>query len=227
MVVGTVSATVTLGVTPIEVWPADQKLEPRGHPAILSTRFTDTAEYHPRLIARVLELEQHKNIRRRYFQGACGTKVHHVERWGCSEADLLQARAKEMYRRALNVPEAVVDLSWASIYRAGDYCMAHSHVRSTASIVYCLDPGEEDSDDSVNGRFCFVDPRLPCCCQDAPECMTTPFLPGLSTGTMLIFPSQLVHAVNPYGGARPRITLSWNLNSAVLPGSPLPPEAGA
>jgi hypothetical protein len=37
-----------------------------------------------------------------------------------------------------------------------------------------------------------------------------------------------VHAVNPYTGKRPRITLSWNINKNALPSSPLPvsPEQG-
>lgn len=56
--------------------------------------------------------------------------------------------------------------------------------------------------------------------------MTTPFFPGIAAGTMLIFPSQLVHTVNPYTGARPRITLSWNINKHILPGSPLPANEG-
>jgi hypothetical protein len=38
---------------------------------------------------------------------------------------------------------------------------------------------------------------------------------------MIIFPGQLVHCVNPYGGATPRITLSWNINREALPGSML------
>jgi predicted 2-oxoglutarate/Fe(II)-dependent dioxygenase YbiX len=50
----------------------------------------------------------------------------------------------------------------------------------------------------------------------------------MTAGTMIIFPSQLVHAVNPYTGKRPHITLSWNINKNALPGSPLPvnPEQG-
>ena len=58
--------------------------------------------------------------------------------------------------------------------------------------------------------------------------MTAPFLPGMTAGTMIIFPSQLVHAVNPYTGKRPRITLSWNINKNALPGSPhtVNPEQG-
>lgn len=57
--------------------------------------------------------------------------------------------------------------------------------------------------------------------------MTTPFFPGMVAGTMLIFPSQLVHTVNPYAGMRPRITLSWNINKNLLPGTPLPVNTGS
>lgn len=217
--------TIHLGVDAVEVWPAGQTLVPIGHPTIQATRFTDIETYHPRLVARILDIEKQKGRRKRYFQGACGTKVHHLERWGCSEADLVSARARELYRRALKADSAVVDLSWANVYRNGDYCMPHSHYRSTASVVYCLDVGDED-DASVNGRFCFVDPRLPCCCQMEQGYMTTPFLPTLLPGTMIIFPSQLVHAVNPYFGERPRLTLSWNINTHALPGEPLPSNDG-
>lgn len=213
--------TVYLGTNAVQVWPAGQELAPIGHATIQATRFTDIDAYHPRLMARILDMENRQGSRKRYFQGACGTKVHHMERWGCSEADLVSARARELFRRALKAHDAVVDLSWANVYRVGDYCMPHSHYRSTASVVYCLDVGDEE-EESVNGRFCFVDPRLPCCCQKEQGYMTTPFLPTLSPGTMIIFPSQLVHAVNPYFGTRPRLTLSWNINAHRLPGEALP-----
>jgi Putative 2OG-Fe(II) oxygenase len=52
--------------------------------------------------------------------------------------------------------------------------------------------------------------------------MTRPFLPDMVPGTMLMFPSPLVHGVNPYPGARPRITLSWNLSPVKPPGEALP-----
>jgi hypothetical protein len=32
-----------------------------------------------------------------------------------------------------------------------------------------------------------------------------------------------VHSVNPYTGTRPRITVAWNIDKDVIPGSPLPP----
>ena len=219
------SNIIHLGLKPIEVWPKDQKVESRGDATIRVTTFTDTQEYHPRLIAKILELEENQRLRKRDFRGACGTKIHHLEKWISSEAELITSRAKTLFRQVLGCEEAVVDLSWANVYRSGDYCLPHSHVRSTASVVYCLDPGEVDPADDLGGRFCFVDPRLQNCCQDQEGCVTTPFVLEMTAGTMIIFPSQLVHTVNPHAGARPHITLSWNINKKAFPVSPLPADA--
>jgi hypothetical protein len=219
--------TILLGMKAIEVWPKDCQSEICGDPTIHRITFTDTREYHPRLVAKILELEENHRLRKRDFRGACGTKIHHLEKWTSTEAELITARAKALFRKVLECEHSVVDLSWANVYRAGDYCLPHSHLRSTASVVYCLDPGDEDMDDLQAGKFCFVDPRLPNCCQHQEGCMTTPFFPGMEAGTMLIFPSQLVHTVNLYAGKRPRITLSWNINKNVLPGSPLPAGEGS
>jgi len=139
---------------------------------------------------------------------------------------LISLRARTFFRRVLECDDAAVDLSWANVYRAGDFCMPHSHVRSTASVVYCVEAGDEDMEDSLSGQFGFVDPRLSSCCQDQEGCVTKPFYPGMKKGTMIIFPSQLVHTVNPYLGKRPRITLSWNINKNPLPGTPLAANTG-
>ena len=216
---------ITLGMKAIEIWPKDCATEICGDPTICKIIFTDTQEYHPRLIAKILEFEENHRLRKRYFRGACGTKIHNIEKWMSSEVELIAARAKALFKHVLKCDQAFVDFGWANVYRSGDYCMPHSHRRSTASVIYCLDTGDEDPDDPNSGRLCFVDPRLRNCCQEQEGCMTTPFVPGMTAGTMLIFPSQLVHAVNPYTGIRPRITLSWNINNNALPGSPLPSQA--
>ncbi len=218
--------TIQVGLKPIEVWPKDQTIETRGDQTICSTTFLDVQEYHPRLIAKILELEEHRRLRKRSFHGACGTKIHHLEKWLSSEAELITMRARAFFRRVLESDVAVVDLSWANVYRAGDFCMPHSHVRSTASVIYCLETGDDDTEDALSGQFGFIDPRLSSCCPEQEGCMTAPFYPGMKMGTMLIFPSQLVHTVNPYLGRRPRITLSWNINKNILPGSALAPSAG-
>jgi hypothetical protein len=220
------SDVIHLGLKAIEVWPKDSKAEICGDPTIRKVTFTDIQEYHPRLIAKILELEENQRLRKRYFRGAGGTKIHDLGKWVSSEAELITARAKALFMQVLESDQAVLDISWANVYRTGDYCMPHSHLRSTASVVYCLDPGDEDHEDPHSGRVCFLDPRIRNCCQEQEGCMTTPFLPGMTSGTMIIFPSQLVHAVNPYTGKRPRITISWNINKNTLPGSPLPSDTG-
>lgn len=217
--------TIQLGMKPVEIWPPQLATEVCGDPTIHKITFPDIREYHPRLVAKILELEENRRLRKRYFRGACGTKIHHLEQWVGTEAELITARARALFRKVLECEHAVIDLSWANVYRNGDYCLPHSHLRSTASVLYCLDPGDEDPEDAQAGRFCFVDPRLRPCCQHQEGCVTTPFFPAMTAGTMLIFPSQLVHAVNPYTGKRPRITLSWNINKHALPGSPWPADA--
>lgn len=208
--------------SPVEVWPGSQSIETLGHPTILTTRFTDIGRYHPALVAGILEMEQRSG--KNYFRGACGTKVHHVDRWGFVEANLIHARAIELYRRALSARRAVVDWSWASVYRLGDHCMPHSHLRCNASIVYFLEPGEADPDDPLAGSFYFADPRLPCCCRTEPGRVTSLYRPELEPGSMVIFPAQLVHSVNAYYGARPRITMSWNIGDSALPGAAVPED---
>ncbi|MGA8258586.1 MAG: putative 2OG-Fe(II) oxygenase [Arenicellales bacterium] len=209
-----------IGDRPVDVWPEEQAITPLDHPTIVVTRFLDTDLYHPGLVAGILEKEREGG--RNYFRGACGTKVHQVDQWGFVEADLIHARAVELYRRALSARQAVVDWSWASVYREGDHCMPHSHLRANASIVYFLEPGEPDPDDPLAGSFYFADPRLPCCCQKEAGRVTSLYRPELEPGSMLIFPAQLVHSVNSYRGTRPRITMSWNIGATNVAGTAVP-----
>jgi hypothetical protein len=76
--------------------------------------------------------------------------------------------------------------------------------------------------DPLSGKLAIVDPRVEVCCQTRKEAMTNPLMPRMGPGTMVVFPSVLVHSVNPYTGTRPRITVAWNIDKDVIPGSPLP-----
>jgi hypothetical protein len=194
-------------------------LEARGDPNILGTVFDDIADYHPALIRKILELEHDPVLSNYLFRGGCGRKIYHIHQWGIPEAQLIHDRAIALFKQVAKSPDAAVDISWANVYRKGEYCMPHSHERSAASIVYCVETGDDDPDDPLAGRFVFVDPRIAACCLKKPGYMTTPFLPEWVAGTMIIFPSQLVHSVNPYMGETPRITMSWNINKHSLPGS--------
>jgi len=170
------------------------------------------------LIGATLAAEQDPRFRDTIFKGGCGIKVRDVAAWGASAANLIHARALQFAHRTLSRRPVFADATWASVYRAGDYCMPHSHLRSNASIVYMLDTGDDEPDDAMAGKLCFADPRIEVCCPDEPGRVTQHLIPAMSAGTMLIFASDYLHSVNPYQGRRPRITMSWNITLERLPG---------
>jgi hypothetical protein len=217
--------SVMIGTREYPVWPAGQEVRPLGHRTIGLTTFADAAEFHAGLVARINALQGDPRFANRYFRAAGGIKVYHLDRWECPEADLLNARALHVSQLLLGSDAAAIDLSWANVSRHGDYALAQSHERTAVSIVYCVDPGDEDPMDPLSGKLAIVDPRVEVCCPTRKEAMTNPLMPRMGPGTMVAFPSVLVHSVNPYTGTRPRITVAWNIDKDVIPGSPLPPGA--
>jgi hypothetical protein len=217
---------VQLGVRKVPIWPEDQALGALTEPTIWLTDFGDHERYHPRLVERILAMEKDPKYRDFFFRGGCGTKVRRMDEWGSLEAELVQRRALALFRIVTGSATAAVDDAWASIYRKGDFCMPHSHVRTTASVLYLLDPGDyAPGDPSVQvdpfaGKFCFCDPRLRSCCQAEEGRMTNLMIPDLHPGSMLIFPSEWVHMVAAYLGERPRITMSWNISPERVAGKP-------
>jgi hypothetical protein len=213
---------VQIGSQAVPIWPEGHTFDTLD--GILHfTQFTDTDLYHPGLKRAILEREQQPSVTKRYGRGGGGNKVYRFDRWGCAEATLIHERALEFFRRALKRTTAVADNLWANVSRDGDYCKPHSHHRTIASVVYFLDPGDVDVDDPEAGRFCIVDPRLPQCCGLEEGHVTTPLYADMTPGSFILFPGALVHAVNPYRGKRPRITLAWNINETAVEGSPFDP----
>ncbi len=204
---------------PSAVWPEEVRLKQAGDPTIVTAFFNDAPSWHPRMIRQLLDLARDPNFGRRY-QGCRGIKIDGIDRLESPELRLATARAEALFRRVLGAANAVVDAAWANIYHRGDYCMPHSHMRATASLVYCVDPGESDPHDPVSGRLFIADPRIAACCRPSPGYMTTPLIPAMRAGTLIIFPAQIVHAVNPYAGERPRITLAWNIGPEAIPIAP-------
>ncbi|MEX0923252.1 MAG: putative 2OG-Fe(II) oxygenase [Rhodovibrionaceae bacterium] len=202
------------------VWPQGQKYARWRGETVFLTKFTDTAAYHPALRATIMRLAQDSPLAAP-FDGMVGSrKVFDIESWDCPAARLLHARALALFEMALGPGPAVVDLSWATLYRKGDHCMAHSHPRAYASLVYFLDPGEIDPQGN-EGTFLFADPRMQICCPEEEGCMSHPCAPAGAEGLLLLFPGKTVHMVTPYFGETPRITLSWNINRAAIPGRQL------
>ncbi len=203
------------------VWPEGQKVL-RIDPAIVMTQFDDMIAFHAGLIAYLIAREREKSAKvAKQTRAAGGTKIYHVDSWPVPGARLLDQRAQALYRKIVGQPTSAVDLSWGNVYRAGDYILPHAHRRSQGSVLYMLSMGDPDGTEPLNGRFGFADPRLPMCCRETAEIMTTPHFPQLKAGSMIIFPSTVVHFATPYHGeTSPRITLSWNINKAPLPSRP-------
>lgn len=210
--------TIRVGATELAIWPDGQSAAPMSAPMMALTRFADHAVYHQPLIEATLAAEADPRFRGEIFKGGCGTKVRALSRWGSAAADLVHARAILLAHRTLSRRPVFVDDVWASVYRSGDYCMPHSHLRSNVSIVYMLDTGDVDADDKVAAKLCFADPRIPACCPHEPGRVTQTVMPDMTQGTMLIFASDYLHHVNPYFGSRPRITMSWNITLERVPG---------
>jgi hypothetical protein len=211
-------ATIAVGDSQLPTWRDGQTVAPMSAQLMAMTNFDDHASYHPALIEATLTAEQDPRFRDTIFKGGCGIKVRNISGWGAPAAALIHARALLLAHHTVSRRPVYADDTWASVYRAGDYCMPHSHLRSNLSIVYMLDPGDEDPQDALAGRLCFADPRIDACCPHEPGRVTQHVLPTMSAGTMLVFASDYLHSVNPYHGKRPRITLSWNITLEKLAG---------
>ena len=216
---------VHVGSQAVPIWPEGQAFDTLDG-ILHSTLFTDTGLYHPGLTRAILKKVSQASDVKRYGRSYGGTKLHYFERWECAEATLVHERALEFFRRALKRPAAVADTAWVNVYHDGDYCMPHSHCRATASLVYFVDPGEPDAGDPDAGQFSIVDPRLARCCRVQEGCLTNSLYTSMTPGTLLMFPASVVHAVNPYRGKRPRITIAWNINETAIEGSPFPGAIG-
>jgi Putative 2OG-Fe(II) oxygenase len=213
-------ATIAVDGQQLPTWREGQTVAPMSAQLMAITSFDDHADYHPALINATLAAEQDSRFRDTIFKGGCGIKVRDIAGWMAPAAALIHARALLLAHHTVSRRPVFADDTWASVYRTGDYCMPHSHLRSNLSIVYMLDPGDEDARDVLAGRLCFADPRIEACCPHEPGRVTQHVLPTMSPGTMLIFASDYLHSVNPYTGTRPRITLSWNITLEKLPGRP-------
>ena len=213
-------ASVTVGGSAIAVWPEGQRIEPLSAPLTGVTQFSDHRCYRDELAATILEMERDPAHRMWIFKGGCGMKVRRPDRWRRPAADLIHGRALALAHRVLSHHDVYTDDCWANVYRDGQYCMPHSHLRANVSIVYMLDSGDPDPDDAMAGQLVIADPRIPHCCPHEPGRVTALLLPKMDEGTMIVFASDYLHSVNPYRGARPRITMSWNVTIARLPGEP-------
>ena len=108
--------------------------------------------------------------------------------------------------------------SWYHITRNGGYTAAHNHPMASWSGVYCVDPGDTAPAGVVNnGTLRFLDMRNVAnmymdqgnAYLDSPYSIADLAF-NLQAGTLLLFPSYLLHEVSPYYGQRERVTVAFN-----------------
>lgn len=112
----------------------------------------------------------------------------------------------------------IVCESWFHVTRAGGYVRSHNHPQHSWSAIYCVDPGDpEPAYDHDAGHLLFFDPRnsagmfLDMANSELVSRYnfhSLRFRPKL--GELILFPSYVWHAVEPYQGERPRITVAAN-----------------
>jgi hypothetical protein len=217
--VGRVPAEVRVGESSLPTWPAHQQLRVLSGKRIVVTRFDDAASYRPALLDAVQAAAgdaRFHDATTHTLRWNCGFKVRELPAWGAPAATLVHARAVMLAHRATALGPVYCDDSWGNIYRTGDYCPPHAHVRADVSVVYMVDAGDAAPDDGFSGKLMFLDPRIEWCCAREPGRPTRPFIPDMAEGTMVAFASEFLHSVNPYTGQRPRVTLSWNFTSVPL-----------
>jgi uncharacterized protein (TIGR02466 family) len=109
--------------------------------------------------------------------------------------------------------------AWANINRKGHSNTVHGHPGSFWSAVYWVDSGDREHSLGVGGELEFIDPRgitptllNPALRMRIEGCLTAGHVSTVtpSSGTLLMFPSWLMHSVRRYKGDRPRISVAFN-----------------
>lgn len=110
--------------------------------------------------------------------------------------------------------------SWFHITRSGGYFQPHTHPLASVSLIYCVDPGDKIIENEHEaGKVMFSDPRYGASMFLDPvnrHMQRTFSFDGVKFRLMpdevCIFPSYLQHSVEPYVGAKARITIAANFS---------------
>jgi uncharacterized protein (TIGR02466 family) len=101
--------------------------------------------------------------------------------------------------------------AWANVLRHGGYNQPHTHPHNHWSGVYFVEAGQPDPKWPRSGKIEMLDPRervemfkLP----DDPYGLTAEF--AAEPGLLLVWPSWLLHWVNPFYGDGVRISIAFN-----------------
>lgn len=109
-----------------------------------------------------------------------------------------------------SAPTSLLAEAWGNVYQDGDYQQPHLHHNSAWSgVLYVRAP--TSAAPAVGGDLELYDPRP----ASAPyNCEEHVFRVRPAPGMIVAFPSWLMHAVTPYRGATPRVSIAFNATAA-------------
>jgi len=210
---------VSIGPTSVRLWPTETKVN-HLDPMLCVVSFPDND-----LIRSVIEKplltaeEKFRSEEVGRWVGGGGAKIRDIADTQCPAMTLLHDRVRFAFCKLLGTPDAVIDDCWANVSRKGEFLGPHSHRRTEISAVYHLVPPEKEDREQFNGALGVSDPRVKRCCPTNPGIVTSQVYPPLDPGTLVLFPSFVMHYVTPHQGDGYRISLAWNLGREAIPGN--------
>jgi len=106
---------------------------------------------------------------------------------------------------------------WFHVTRRGGFFGVHNHPNASWSGVYCVDPGQHETNHKDSGLLSFINPMITSAMHmDAGIAnMQLPYgyqvaSVSLEAGQLVIFPSWVLHDVKPFDGQGERITIAFN-----------------
>lgn len=111
---------------------------------------------------------------------------------------------------------------WANVNESGASNTFHYHSGCIWSAVYYVADGYQNQDEPVGGELVLLDPRAPAATMAAPDLRyrrpdgqiyNSEAKMRPKEGRIVMFPSWLMHAVKPYRGNKPRISIAINLSA--------------
>lgn len=137
-----------------------------------------------------------------------------------------QLTAQHSNERGLFEPEFTWQYNaWANVSEAGASNDLHGHAGAYWSGVYWVDDGGRGDDPAVGGDLEFPDPRgmiasvyNPALRMRVEGCVSAGYSTTVAarSGTLIMFPSWLMHSVRRFAGSRPRISIAFNFGVGVL-----------
>ncbi|WP_312600367.1 MULTISPECIES: TIGR02466 family protein [Pseudomonas] len=111
--------------------------------------------------------------------------------------------------------------AWANVNQEGNSNAIHGHPGAFWSGVYWVDDGGRTEDPGVDGDLEFCDPRgllpshyNPSLRMRIEGCLTAGYAQSFAakSGTLIMFPSWLLHSVRAFKGKRPRVSIAFNFS---------------